>query len=204
MTQPPHTKIDYHGNGTPSLVKGEDLAAALGAVPEFETALKNKDHARMACLFLEYYKTFFKLADPRQNLKIESTQTDTLGSTHVRFQQMVHQLPVWEKTIRIHFNDRNALYLTQGDYLPAAALENVETTARLTSSDARSIALASASGSPGKWRVHSDPAMVYVTESQEPRLAYALTLAKGLAERYQYIIDALDGRILAKTSLIRH
>jgi Zn-dependent metalloprotease len=202
MTQPPHTKIDYRSNGTPSLVKGENLAAALGAVPEFEAALKNKDHARMACLFLESYKRFFKLADPRQNFTVESTQTDKLGSTHVRFQQLVHQLPVWEKTIRIHFNNQNALYLIQGDYLPAAALENVETTARLTSSDARNIALASAS--PGKWRVHGDAAMVYVTESQEPRLAYAMTLAKGLAGRYHYIIDALDGRILAKASLIRH
>jgi Zn-dependent metalloprotease len=204
MTQPPHTKIDYRSNGTPSLVKGENLSVSLGEIPDFQSALKNNDYEQMTYLFLDYYKTFFKLAAPLNNLNVESIQSDALGSTHVRLQQMLNQIPVWEKTIRIHFNDRNALYMFQGDYLPSAVLENVETTAELTSSDASKIALESVSGAPGQWRVQNGSTMVYVAESQEPRLAYGLTLAKGLAQRYQYIIDAVDGRILEKTSLIRY
>ena len=63
----------------------------------------------MAYLFLDYYKAFFKLGAPRLDLKIQSIQSDALGSTHVRFQQMLGLIPVWGKTIRIHFNERNAL-----------------------------------------------------------------------------------------------
>lgn len=204
MTQPPHTKIDYRSNGTPSLVKGENLCANLGEMPDFQSALKNNDYEQMAYLFLDYYKTIFKLAAPRNNLKVESIQSDALGGTHVQLQQMLNQIPVWEKMIRVHFNEHKALYMFQGDYLPSAVLENVKTTAELTSSDASKVALGSVSGSPAQWRVQNESTMVYVTKSQESRLAYGITLAKGLAQRYRYIIDAVDGRILEKTSLIRY
>jgi uncharacterized membrane protein YkoI len=92
----------------------------------------------------------------------------------------------------------------QGDYLSDLHLENVETTANLTPSEASKIALESVSGDTASWRVQNVSTMVYVTESREPRLAYGMTLVKGVARRDHYIIDALDGRILEKTSLIRY
>jgi Zn-dependent metalloprotease len=204
MIRPPHTQIEYRNNGTPSYIKGRDLAAHLKATSDFQSALNKYDYEEMAVLFLGYYKSFFKLAAACNTLEVESIRSDGLGSTHVRFRQMLNQIPVWEKTVRVHFNHHQALYLFQGDYLPDALLENVGTVAKVTPSDASKIALESMSGSTGLWRVQNVSTMVYVTESREPRLAYGMILEKGLARRNHCIIDAIDGRILEKTSLIRY
>jgi hypothetical protein len=204
MTIPPHTEIDYGPHETPSRIKGEDLALNLRSLAEFKAALNSSDYREMAYIFLEHYKSFLQLPNPRNDLRIESIRSDALGTTHTRFRQQLNNIPVEGASVLIHFSKQNTLYLFQGAYLPPSALQPVNTTAALTASEAAAIALHAAPQTDAPWKVQDNSLIVYIRASREPRLAYGITLARGLVDRDHYIIDAADGRILEKTSLIRH
>jgi len=202
MKTPPYLEIDYNANSTPSRVKSDDLAASLASIPAFEEARKRNDYAEMVFLCLEHYPEFFKLARPREALRIDAIQTDTLGSAHVRLQQVLDQIPVTGKMVIAHFNRNGALYLFQGDYIPGERLRDVQTRPRITESDASEKALTAAS-SPGS-AVQEASLVVFVTEAQAARLAFKIVVARGLMERNGYFVDAIDGRVLHKTSLLMH
>jgi Zn-dependent metalloprotease len=202
MKTPPYLEIDFNANGTPSRVKSDDLAASLASNPAFDEARKRNDHAEMVFLCLEHYSEFFKLVRPRQAMRIDDIRTDTLGSAHVRLQQVIDQIPVSGKMAIAHFNRNGALYLFQGDYIPSERLRDVPTQPRITESDASEKALAAAS-SPGS-TVQEASLVVFVTEAQAARLAFKIVVAKGLMERNGYFVDAIDGRLLHKTSLLMH
>lgn len=204
MNLPPDTTFEPGENGTPRRIKGKNLAADLASVVEFQQALNRRDHSRMVFLWLTYYRDILKLNDPQKELRIERITTDKLGSTHVKMQQMIDNIPVWNQTVLIHFNKENGIYLFQGDYLPVAMLSGVSTTKAIQTSEAESIAVEAASKGASGWRVVERSEVVFIVAGKIPRPAYALTLSKGLANRYLYMVDAVDGRILHVTSLIRN
>lgn len=200
---PPHKVLKHSDNGTPARMKGENLAGDFSPESAFQKALTHKDHSKMVFLWLERYKDFFKLNDPQKEFRIEKITPDDLGGTHVKMQQVVNGLPVWGRTMLLHFNKENAIYLFQGNYVPEPLLSGVNTTAVMPVSDAEARALAAVSGAPSQWKVQARSMVVFITPDNTARPAYALTLARGLADRYLYLVDAADGRILHKISLVR-
>jgi bacillolysin len=154
-------------------------------------------------LWFERYRHFLKLSDPRSQLRIESVQTDRLGSTHVKLGQVVDAVPVWNRTVAVHYNQDHALYLFQGDYVPSSTLLNVDTSRAMPVSEAAAVALAAVSEDASQWKVEDSFLVIHTAESRSPRPAHVLILSKGLMERYRYIVDALNGDILDKSSLVR-
>lgn len=203
MNMPPHSIVEYSAHGTPSRLKGEDLTGPVASGAVYQSALAKRDHGEMVFLWLEGYREFFKLTAPRKQLRIESVKTDQLGSTHVKMQQIAGAVPVWGKSIAIHFNGVNAIYLFQGDYLPAAILADIDPSRAMTASKASAKALAAVEGDAAQWQVQDTSLAVYAAGNQSPRLAYVVIVAKGFAQRFQYIVDAENGTILDKFNLIR-
>lgn len=203
MAKPPHTEIEFRPNGTPSRIKGDNLAASLMPMTAFQAAFRQRNHREMAFLFLEYYKNFFKLTDPRNELRIEKIQLDDIGTTHLQLQQVLDDRPVWGKTILLHLNKTDAIYLVQGDYVPSSNLEKVQTLIEITAEQAVAKALENAFDSSLPWTVEESALVIFPIERQLPRLAYKITLTSGLVHRDRYFVDAEDGRILHKMSLIR-
>lgn len=203
MAKPPHAEIEFHPNGTPSRIKGDNLAAFLMPMAAFQAACRERNHREMAFLFLEYYKNFFKLTGPRNELRIEKIQSDDLGATHLQLQQVLDDRPVWGKSILLHVNKIDAIYLFQGEYVPSSTLEKVQTQVEITAKQAAAKVLENAPDSSRPWTVEETALVIFPIERQLPRLAYNIALASGLAHRDRYFVDAEDGRILHKMSLIR-
>lgn len=203
MAKPPHTEIEFRPNGTPSRIKGNDLAASLTPMAAFQTASRERNHREMAFLFIEHYKDFFRLTNPRNDLRIERIQSDDVGTTHLQLQQVLDDRPVWDKTILLHLKKTNAIYLFQGDYEPSSALEKVKTQVEITPEQAISKALENVSDPSLPWTAQESTLVIFPIELTIPRLAYNITLVSGLAHSDCYFVDAEDGRILHKMSLIR-
>ena len=203
MAQPVYTNVRYHANGTLSEMNGENLALSLETQPGYQSALKNLDYENMVFGFLDHYQTIFRMDSPRTEFQVEYIRSDALGSTHVQLNQQLNQVPVRDKAIRVHFNEQHALYMVQGDYLPVDTLKKVPTDPRLSATEAADIAIDAASDAPGQWRVQGNTLIIYTQEDRTPHLAYEITMAKGLTGRDQYIIDAQNGNILERTTLIR-
>lgn len=203
MKLPPYKQINFSADGTPRRISGENLTAAFISVSEFQAAEKSRKHSEMIFFFMQYYHDFFKLADPRRMLKVEKIESDELGYTHVRLQQVVNRIPVWGKTILVHFNKENFIYLFQGDYLSGSALNGLPVDGVVTQSQAVEKAIKAASKVTSKWSLKSCSKVIFADQAQVPHLAYGITLSSGLIHRNLYFIDAASGSVLHKIDLTR-
>jgi Zn-dependent metalloprotease len=197
---PADTVIQIGPAGTPRMIKGSHLAADLESSAAYSAALRGEDFGEMARLFLAHRSDLFKLADPKTDLRLMDVQPDSLGHHHAKFQQVVDNIPVWQKTLSVHFDPQDRLYRVDGDYLPTPL--EVDTQPILSEVQARAKALSGIAGTGGSWKVESAELIVYAGAGNAPRLAYRFTVAKGLANREDRIVAADTGQMLKRLSRI--
>jgi Zn-dependent metalloprotease len=197
---PADAVVQMGPEGTPRLVKGADLTADLESAAAYAAARKGDDFAEMARLFLAHRSDLFKLADPKADLRLIAVQADGLGHHHAKFQQVVAGIPVWHKTISVHFDPADRLYRVDGDYLSTPLA--VDTQPALNSAQAQAKALQGIAGSGGGWKVEASELVIYAAAGATPRLAYRLTVAKGLTGREDRIVAADNGQLLKRLSRI--
>ena len=197
---PADTVIQMGPAGTPRMVKGSDLAADLEGRAAYGAARQKGDYGEMALIFLSQRADLFKLTAPRQDLLLLGAQADGLGHHHAKFQQVVDGIPVWQKTISVHFDPEDRLYRVDGDYLPTPL--TVDTQPALSDTEARAKAIvAGIADTGGDWKVQASELIVYAGATG-PRLAYRITVAKGLTGRQDRIVAADTGQILKRLTRI--
>jgi hypothetical protein len=113
---------------------------------------------------------------------------------------VVDGIPVWQKTLSVHFDPEDHIYRADGDYLPTPL--TVDTQPTLSDAEARAKANVSGiAGTGGDWKVQASELIVYAS-AKGPRLAYRITVAKGLTGREDRIVDAGTGQILKRLTRI--
>jgi hypothetical protein len=192
--------IEMGTAGTPRLVKGSDLAADLESSDAYGAARRGDDFGEMARLFLAHRAELFKLADPREDLRLLEVQRDGLNHHHAKFQQAVAGIPVWLKTLSVHFDPQDRLYRVEGDYLPTPL--DVDTRPALSETAVRTKALQGIAGSGGGWKVEASELVIYAAATDAPRLAYRLTVVKGFTGREDRIVAADTGQLLKRLSRV--
>ncbi len=78
-------------------------------------------------LALEYLETagpLMKVKDASKKFKVVSVETDALEMTHVRFQQLYHDIPVYGAEVIVHGENSNFDFLN-GTYFSDFELENI-------------------------------------------------------------------------------
>lgn len=186
--------------GTPKLVKGTDLAGDLESSHAYGVALQGADYGEMARLFLAHRADLFKLADLENDLQPLAATPDGLGHQHAKFQQVVNGIPIWQKTLTVHFDPQGRIYRVDGDYLPTPVA--VDTHPALNEVAARAKALKGIAGDGGSWKVEASELIVYAAAGDAPRLAYRFTVGKGLTGREDRIVAADTGQLLKRLSRI--
>lgn len=187
-------------NQTIFLIQGEDLSKNLSKNKIFKELVSNNQHEDIAIAFIMAYRSLFKLRQPDKELKVKTSSIDDLGNRHIKFGQIFKKIPARACEIIIHMNKKNRIYKAQGRYIPTPENMNVnpvleqkqalENTART---------LESKTGCPEC----SVKLVIFAPPSDQPRLAYEIHTARGLTDRWVFMVDATDGKILQKRSLIR-
>jgi hypothetical protein len=190
--------IRYAENGTPSYIKGKNLSSNLDNDPGFCMLKKEGRYGEIVYQFLISLDKLLKIDDPYREFKITRVKTDSLGYKHINLQQVHNDIAVWERSINVHLNQDNHVYLFQGCYEPTP--KNVDTIPKLSSKEAAKKALFEAPDAEGGWYVQERKLFIFMGEAQIPRLAYRITLFQGLMRREYYFIDAETGDILHKLS----
>jgi len=89
-------------------------------------------------------------------------QTDSLGATHVRFQQTYAGLPVWLAEVAVHISHAGEIQLIQSSYLPELDLSTRPT---LTAEQATSAKSLRSLRSPNQAALAASSACAELTES---------------------------------------
>lgn len=144
---------------------------------------------------------------PREgsDLRIAKTETDSLGMTHVRFNQFYQGLPVFGAQTIVHMNGEG-ITAVNGDYVSKISLSTVPA---LSEGEAVQAALMSARKNAGgddlkvaKREMAVYPAGLFEGRSAMSRLAYGIEVS-GKSAHEQIWVDAQNGVILGRIPL-RH
>lgn len=171
-------------------------------------SVKNTD----GLLVLQGLSAALRIADPRSEFEQMSTVTDELGYKHLRYLQVYHGIPVWNRDLYLHLDPAGEPYTINGTYEPTP--KNINTIPSISSPNAISIAIADLK-IQGRWAPvgpdvakelgFDDPAaklVIYPEQSGALKLAYEVSITANLLESYYYIVDASSGEVITK--IARH
>ncbi|MFD2824269.1 M4 family metallopeptidase [Lacinutrix iliipiscaria] len=76
--------------------------------------------------FLETYKRIFALNSPaNESFTVKSVKTDNFGFQHVSLQQIHNGIPIYDGTLRFHFNNESKLTSVNGNFIPNIKLNAI-------------------------------------------------------------------------------
>ena len=154
--------------------------------------------------YLGQVKSLLKISDPSVSFVVSKTETDDLGQTHVRLNQVHRGLPVHGAELIAHLTDGEVTTLN-GRTRPIDA--GLTITPKLTQPQATErafwdVGTESIVRKFGENILKIKPAegelCVFTTANREDRLAYQLTICPNFIERWEYMIDAQTGAVLDK------
>jgi Zn-dependent metalloprotease len=186
--------VTFRPNGTPSEIKGSFLQPAF-----IGPALPGSDHLiETARAFLQANKSLLMLNDPDSELVLRAGQTDELGRHHLRFRQEHKGIPVWPAELIVHMTSAGSLDLLDGAFVPSP---QVETTPRLLATDALEKARQRLNA-PYAAAAAAPELIIYGPLENSSRLAWKFDLVASVANAWRCVVDATDGALLARFSLV--
>ncbi len=148
-----------------------------------------------------------QIKKPANEFVIKSIETDDIGQTHVRMQQVLGTVPVWGSQILVHEKNGQVI-LFNGVYFPTpsvSALEptvlnaEAETTVRLDLDKKVGFKKLpdAAKENIGGEQLRSELVIFHKNDKRDAeRLAWHVTAYPTVLHRYEYFVDAQNGQIL--------
>lgn len=163
-------------------------------------ALDATDENEMLTELFQYIAandSIFLLKNPSEELKLQRTSTDELGFRHLTFRRVHQGIPVHLQQLVFHINKNNELYLVQGDYHPSfdAAAEPGKELENIEEIVADALLLENSK--------IEEKSLVYIVQDDQPVLCYNIIVTAGLTQSWQVLLDARDGKVISKKSLIQ-
>jgi Zn-dependent metalloprotease len=187
-------------NGTIFRLEGNNLSQHLENNKSFQALQSENRFSDIAIAFIAAYHSAFKLLRPSEELKVISFNVEGSGQKHIRLNQIFDGIPVRASEIIVHLNRANQVCLVEGRYIPTPS--GLPTRPMIAEKEAlRKIGDdLKQEDCPGC----RPELIVFSDASAKPYLAYRVIVNPGMAQGWEYFIDAQTGNILAKLSTIRN
>jgi bacillolysin len=182
-------------NGTVLQIKGKILEQPAAGKLFASAGSRNEHTARQ---FLRRNAGLLRVQDPDAELNLASQEGDGLGK-HLRFNQSYRGLPVWPAGLRVHLDPAGNVNLLDGSYAPTPAGVAVEP--KVTADEAIERAKALLKNS-AQAEATQPELIIYASLQAPPRLAWRFDLSVRLTEAWLFVVDALNGRILHRSTRI--
>ena len=103
--QTPDAKIIRDGtNQTILRLEGPNLSAPLETEKHFRRAQSDNNYSEIAMIFIDACRHLFLIDDPRKEFIVVSELTGTLGLSHVKLQQVYHEIEVADAQMIVHMD----------------------------------------------------------------------------------------------------
>ncbi len=147
--------------------------------------------------FVSERRSLFQLRFPDKELELIGQTTDSLGLTHLRFQQCYNGVNVWGCQLIVHFEKGDMIYLVGGQTIPTPSISTIPDISQVNASE---IAIASLSSlyRPGDLKAESE--LVVFPNDGDPRLAWLVTLTHVTKTPvcWRVFVDVTSGTVLNK------
>ncbi|PIE67085.1 MAG: hypothetical protein CSA23_05935 [Deltaproteobacteria bacterium] len=199
---PPDAKVDRHrSTGVVVSLKGKNLGLSVEKLDCFRDLMAGQHLAGAALCFMEAFRSEFKLDHPTQELSPIGVHTDELKMTRVRLRQEYTGLNVWPCEISIYISAQNRIYWVKGNTIPTP--RGLDTGATLSASEAIGAVSRDMGIDIASCNEYPTELFIYAGQPQRPVLAYRVSAGSGLADVWDFVVDAHTGKILKKFSRVR-
>ncbi len=175
---------------TPNSIIGHKISKYRGSALEIAKA------------FLNEHKRMLGIADVENDLKLEKTNVSKKGGKRFLFVQRYKGIPVLNSGYLIAVNNDGEIYYISGDYFPEISV-NIKPA--LLEEQIKTIVLNDLSEAKGVYI--TNPVLSIYPEIVQGNIRYLLVYklqaqTQDLPYHFEYLIDAEDGKIVKKQSLI--
>jgi hypothetical protein len=177
--------------GTVRFLKGQNLSRELDGDPLFRAARNSGDAEAVARAFLSAYATVFRLEDPARELALKRIDVDRIGTTHVRFDQSYHGLPIPGGELIVHLDRERRVVLVNGSYV--ATPSEVDVTPAISADDARMVAAREGDLGADACNACATDLVLFAERGAPPRLAWRVAAPAGGIAASERWIDAKSG-----------
>lgn len=176
-------------NSTPTFVTGKLTPPGYGT---------SSDKSVNGIRFLSENKELFGLKEPDKELKTISEITDELGMTHIKYQQQINGIKIFQGQLVVHFNTDGSIESVNGRYFPTPEMD---TNPKLSSSDAIRIAKENL----GNYKSSSEKAELNIySRGVKLHLAYSVHLPSYSHPMMTVFVDANNGKVIKVDDGIRY
>jgi len=177
--------------GTVRFLKGQNLSGELDGDPLFRAARNSGDAEAVARAFLTAYAAVFRLDDPNHEMAKKRIDVDRIGTTHVRFEQAYHDLPIPGAELIVHLDRERRVVLVSGSYI--ATPRELDGTPAISANDARAIAARAGDLGADACDACATDLVVFAERGAPPRLAWRVAAPAGAIAASERLIDAQSG-----------
>ncbi|MFQ3190027.1 MAG: bacillolysin [Paraglaciecola sp.] len=190
---------DFHG--TPTFIKpfGKNINIHKSSKAKVTSKLVERLEDK-PMKFMEENKALLKINNPKDEFKLVKKEADSFASNHFTYQQVINEIPVFGKEIKLHLNKKNDVYLFQGRFIGST---NIQLPQNILSKD--DAIKATYSAMQFNEKPYSEPEVqktYYVAEKGEPILTYQVDYFPLLHERWTIFVDAVTGEVVHKLNRI--
>lgn len=181
--------------------------ASFVSAPPGEVLFKsdpNKSPEANASDFFRLSGGIFGIHDPAKELKIQKTDTDNLGMSHLTYQQQYQGVEVFGGTLKVHFNQEGDITAANGTFVPNIKLN---TTPNISYTQAQAVAVQS---TPGNGVAPITTALLVFRENLAKKtpgsnyLAYKVEVGNGANIRKYVFVDAQRGTVIHTINAINN
>lgn len=193
---PTDARIHWRENGLPRQVSGTALEAASARAAQPAAGLHP---SRVVLNFIREFHDLFQMTDPDTDLELIREESDTLGFTHLRFQQRHQGLRLIGCELLAHIDINGHLTCIESTLEPQPALASIEPV--VTADQAATLTRVRFPG--GQTATHSIPELAILARSGEAaRLAWTFELTVGYSQAWRVVVSATSGELLSRESRI--
>ena len=174
-------------------------------VKEKNAEKRASSNASNALDYLEKNEKKTGLKNPKKNLKQKDTEKDSLGMTHVRFNQTVKGVPVEGAEVVVHYSENDELISVNGSHFPEVAESSIDVTPSVSVVKAVQSAQ-KAVDAPEKLEYDPVSEVVIYPFEGENHLAYKVNV-NFLGEKpgnWFVFVDAKSGEVIDQYNAIMH
>jgi Zn-dependent metalloprotease len=172
------------------------------------TDLKTTASLETACFeYLEAIQHDLRMKDARTEFRVKSVQTDELGMSHVKMQQVYKGIPVYGGEVYLHASN-NQIGLFNGNAYPT--FTNTDINPSVNAWQAQLTTIMDVSKRTRYYELdanqktmlnYSEPQseLVIYPKNRDPRqqfLAWHITIRPNFIERWEYFVDAGNGSVI--------
>jgi thermolysin len=188
------TWLQHETHHTPMHIEGPRSGKAL--------LVAGKTAAQTTVDFVDRYRDLFKMTDAAAELSLSKSEVDELSMTHVRFQQVVHGIPVVGAELMAHYDAQGRLTSIDANYIPG--IHDLDVQPKISATLARDLARADVVATTknvdeSKLGTSEGKLVVYAQGERPAALAYEHTVRAVFGDEpaiWVVTVDAKTGEIL--------